>query len=137
MHISGSAAERAQLEPWLRQLPAGVDDQVGRQTLPELMAFIRRADALVASGTGPLHLAGACGVRAVGIFAPLAHIGSGRWRPIGPDVVTLESARDGPCRRSCSNLDCACLAAVSPRDVLAALLDRRPAPGGSPRPPSG
>lgn len=120
--ITGAPAERASLAALLAGLPAGVEDMVGRHSLTAFIDFIAQADCLVASGTGPLHIAGASGVHAVGIFPPLVPIGALRWRPIGPRVTTLQTRQPGPCRRACSNLDCACMAEVTPDDVLAAVL---------------
>lgn len=120
--ITGAAAERPALASWLAQLPAGAEDLVGRLPLPAFIDLIGRADCLVASGTGPLHVAGASGIHAVGIFPPLLPIGTLRWRPIGPHVTTLQTPAPEPCRRTCSNLDCSCMAAVTPSEVLAAVL---------------
>jgi len=120
--ITGAAAERPALAAWLSQLPPGVEDLVGRLPLPEFIDLIGLADCLVASGTGPLHLAGASGIHAVGIFPPLLPIGTLRWRPIGPRVTTLQTPAPGPCNKGCSNLDCSCMAAVAPAEVLAAVL---------------
>ena len=120
--ITGAAAERPALAAWLAQLPAGAQDLVGRLPLPAFIDLIGRADCLVASGTGPLHVAGASGIHAVGIFPPLLPIGTLRWRPIGPRVTTLQTPAPGPCRKACSNTDCSCMAAVRPSEVLAAVL---------------
>lgn len=120
--VTGAAAERPALAGWLSQLPPGVEDLVGRLPLPAFIDLIGHADCLVASGTGPLHVAGASGVHAVGIFPPLLHIGTLRWRPIGPRVTTLQTPAPDPCNKGCSNLDCSCMAAVTPAQVLAAVL---------------
>ena len=120
--ITGAPAERAPLAALLASLPAGVEDLVGRHSLAEFIDLIAQADCLVASGTGPLHMAGASGVHALGIFPPRVPIGALRWRPIGPRVTTLQTAQPAQCRQACSNLDCACMAAVTPTDVLAAVL---------------
>ncbi len=119
--VTGAAAERPALAPWLAQLPPGVEDLVGRLSLNQFMATIAGADCLVASGTGPLHLAGASGIHAVGIFPPLLPIGAQRWRPIGPRVTTLQAPLPGLCQKACSNLNCSCMAAVTVAEVLAAI----------------
>ncbi len=120
--VTGAANEQAVLQPLLAQLPAGVDNLVGRLSLPEFIQLIGRADCLVASGTGPLHIAGALGVHAVGLFPPLTPIGALRWRPIGPRVTTLQTLKPGPCTRRCSNLDCVCMAEVGVERVVAAVV---------------
>ena len=120
--ITGAAAERPALAGLLAGLPAGVDDLVGRCTLVEFIDLIASADCLVASGTGPLHIAGASGTHAVGIFPPLVSYGALRWRPIGPRVTTLQTPQPDPCTKRCTNLDCSCMAAVTPAQVMAAVL---------------
>jgi ADP-heptose:LPS heptosyltransferase len=120
--VTGAAAERAALQAWLATLPAGVDDHIGRHSLADFIDLIGSADCLVASGTGPLHIAGASGTHAVGIFPPRVPIGALRWRPIGPRVTTLQAAEPAICTRACTNLDCACMAAVTPGQVLSAVL---------------
>ena len=121
--ITGAAAERPGLAEWLAGLPAGVEDLVGRRSLPDFIELIASADCLVASGTGPLHIAGASGTHAVGIFPPLVPLGALRWRPIGPQVTTLQTAEPNPCRRRCTNADCSCMAAVTPDQVFAAVMN--------------
>jgi heptosyltransferase-3 len=120
--VTGSAAEREALQHWLAGLPSEVQDHVGRVSLTELIDLIARSDCLVASGTGPLHLASAAGTHAVGIFPPLYHLGAERWRPIGPRVTTIQAARPGPCTKTCTNLDCTCMAEVSPSEVMTAVV---------------
>jgi ADP-heptose:LPS heptosyltransferase len=130
--ITGAAAERPALAGLLAALPSGVEDLVGACTLVEFIDLIAGADCLVASGTGPLHMAGASGTHAVGIFPPLVPFGALRWRPIGPHVTTLQTQQPGQCTRHCSNLDCSCMAAVTPAQVLAAVLAAPPAPAAPP-----
>ena len=130
--ITGAAAERAQLAPWLATLPAGVVDHIGQHSLPAFIDLIGSADCLVASGTGPLHIAGASGTHAVGIFPPRPPIDAARWRPIGPRVTTLQVAEPALCTRACTNLQCACMAAVTPGQVLNAVLDTAACPPPAP-----
>lgn len=89
--ITGSDKEQALLNDWVKTLPANVTDVTGQMTLDELIAFIAAADGLVASGTGPLHLAGALGVHALGLFPASRPIHPGRWAPIGNKAEFLES----------------------------------------------
>lgn len=74
------------------QLPLNlpnVTDVTGQMTLPELIAFIAHADALVAASTGPLHIAAALGLRAVGLFSQRRPIHPGRWQPIGKNAIAI------------------------------------------------
>ncbi len=60
-----------------------VHDVTGEFTLEELMVFIRNCDVLVAASTGPLHIAAASGIRAIGLYSPKRPIHPGRWAPLG------------------------------------------------------
>lgn len=89
--ISGSEREQALLRPWIATLPAEVLDLTGQMTLDEFITFIANADGLVASGTGPLHLAAAAGIHALGLFPSIRPIYPGRWGPLGKKASYLES----------------------------------------------
>ncbi|MBC7446775.1 MAG: glycosyltransferase family 9 protein [Hymenobacteraceae bacterium] len=120
--LSGSATEADLLTDFRRENAAFLTDLTGRLTLSELLAVLREADALVASGTGPLHLAAALGRRAVGLFPPLRPIHPGRWGALGERAVSLIT----PARTSCNDCvgrpaACHCLPEISPAQVAAAL----------------
>jgi ADP-heptose:LPS heptosyltransferase len=68
--------------------------ECGSMTLGELVDFIASSTALVACSTGPLHLAGAAGIVAVGLYVDERPIHPGRWRPLG-DQIHLE-VQPGP-----------------------------------------
>jgi ADP-heptose:LPS heptosyltransferase len=87
--ITGSAAEGVALREWMSALPAGVVDLTGRLDLAELIALLARVDGLIAASTGPLHLAAAAGVHALGLFAATPPIHPGRWAPLGPRAEVL------------------------------------------------
>ena len=67
-----------------------VVDMTGKMSLNELIAFIGAADALVAASTGPLHLAGLTGIKAIGLFSTQRPIHAGRWQPLGNKVFLVE-----------------------------------------------
>jgi heptosyltransferase-3 len=81
-----------------------VTDLSGKMSLGQLMSFIKNCDSLVAASTGPLHLAAALGIKAIGIYPPIKPMHPGRWAPIGEQasfVVKEEDCEDcrkkGPC----------------------------------------
>jgi heptosyltransferase III len=120
--LSGSAAEAELLADFRRENADFLIDLTGRLTLTELLGVIQTADALVASGTGPLHLAAALGRRAVGLFPPMRPIHPGRWGALGIRAVSLVT----PERLTCADCigrpaACHCLPEISPAQVLAAL----------------
>jgi ADP-heptose:LPS heptosyltransferase len=87
--VTGSATEGAALREWIASLPPGVEDLTGQLELAELIALLGRVDGLVAASTGPLHLAAAVGIHALGLFAATPPIHPGRWAPLGPQAEVL------------------------------------------------
>jgi len=111
LFVTGTPAEREALEPLLRQCPEVVD-MVGQLTLPQFLAFIAQADGLLASGTGPLHVAAALGIHALGLFPPLRPIHPERWAPLGPKAMVF--CLEQPCKGCPGVHDCACMLNISP-----------------------
>lgn len=112
--VSGTAADGQLLAPLLAKHPE-LTDLTGRLTLGQLMTFISMADGLVAASTGPLHLAAALGIHALGIYPPIRPMHPGRWAPVGRRVqvfVKPEYCED--CRRTG---DCHCIREIEPADV--------------------
>jgi ADP-heptose:LPS heptosyltransferase len=81
--ISGVKKERELLTPLFNVAGEKVTDITGLMNLNEFMSFIAASDGLVASGTGPIHLAAALGIDAFGIYPPIKPIHPGRWAPLG------------------------------------------------------
>jgi heptosyltransferase-3 len=55
----------------------------GLTDLPLLKAIVKRATLLVSGSTGPIHIAGAVGTFAVGIYPPKSALSPVRWGPRG------------------------------------------------------
>lgn len=88
--LTGSARERQEVAG---ALPLGlphVTDLMGALDLHELIALLGRADAIVASSTGPVHLAAAQGSVAVGLYSARPSKNAARWGPVGPFRHWLE-----------------------------------------------
>ena len=66
--VTGSVGEGEALREWISALPSQVVNLTGQLDLAELIALLARMDGLVAASTGPLHLAAATGVHALGLF---------------------------------------------------------------------
>lgn len=100
----------------LAQIEAeNVVQMCGQLNLAEYVSFIAAADALIASGTGPLHVAAAVGTNAIGIYPPMHPIHPGRWSPIGKKVKVL--CADKECEACRKTEDCACMKAIKPEAV--------------------
>ena len=84
----------------------GIVDVSGLMSLKELIGFIAQVDLLLACSTGPLHLAGALGVPALGLFSPKKPIHPGRWKPLGLKSETITSRKTCPCKtKECNCID--------------------------------
>lgn len=117
--ITGTAAEGDLVKPLLNEHP-GVVDLTGRLSLAELMTFLSRVDGLVAASTGPLHLAAALGINALGIYPPIKPMHPGRWAPIGPKAAVF--VKDTDCEACRKTGDCVCMRSVQPELLIARLL---------------
>ena len=82
-------------------------------------ALIERCAAMVATDSGPMHMADALGVPLVALMS--AHNHAGVWHPLRAVQVLR---KDVPCS-PCLSADCrqgqACMSAIEPAEVLAAL----------------
>lgn len=114
--VTGTQAEAEHYRTTLPLDHPNTIDAGGRLTLQELIAVIGRSDALVAASTGPLHIAAACGKRAIGLFSPRRPIHPGRWAPIGRDAHALVS--DPACPRCAAGSPCDCIRSITPERVL-------------------
>ena len=121
--ITGTKTERELLQPLFGSHPHLVD-LTGRLSLAELMAFVARTDALIAASTGPLHLAAALGIHALGIYPPIRPMHPGRWAPVGPGAAVFVKKED--CEACRKTGDCTCMRDIAPR-LLQDYLDKLPA----------
>lgn len=111
--ISGVEKERELLQPVFINAGEKVTDITGLMDLNEFMSFIQASDGLVASGTGPIHLAAALGKDAFGIFPPVRPIHPGRWAPLGPKAqVFVLNKTCNDCKGN--KMPCHCMNEVDP-----------------------
>jgi ADP-heptose:LPS heptosyltransferase len=94
-------------------------DSSGKLTLTELIAVIGSSDALVAASTGPLHIAGLLGIRAVGLFSPRRPIHPGRWQPLGKNSVAL--VYDENCQKCKKGEFCKCIEEIEVGRIISAI----------------
>lgn len=91
-------------------------DSTGKLSLPQLIELIFQAKALVACSTGPLHIAGFCGIRTVGLYSPRIPIHPGRWSALGKNVQVL--VNDHACPTCASGKRCYCIQEIPVAAVL-------------------
>ncbi len=93
-----------------------VTDLSGKMSLGQLMSFIKSCDSLVAASTGPLHLAAAVGIEAIGIYPPIKPMHPARWAPIGINAGFIVKEKDcDDCRKQGP---CHCMEEISAEEVI-------------------
>jgi heptosyltransferase III len=111
--LTGTAAEGDKIKAsgivWGRH----VHDISGELNLVEFIAFIDTCDVLVAASTGPLHIAAALGIRAIGLYTPQRPMHPGRWAPVGAGAIALV-ADEHPVEGE--------FLSITPRQVLVAIV---------------
>jgi ADP-heptose:LPS heptosyltransferase len=122
--LTGTAKERNVVE---RNCPAlfsrdRVVDLMGQIELEQLLAFVDAVDGMIASSTGPIHIAAALGKRALGIYPCGTAIDPARWSPVGTYAETITAGwhcqpGEGICPVG-KGPPCPCTTAVTPHKVL-------------------
>ena len=64
-----SASERRMGEAIMRAVPAGIVNQIGKDTLPELLGLLARSTVLLSPDSGPVHMATMVGLPVIGLYA--------------------------------------------------------------------
>jgi ADP-heptose:LPS heptosyltransferase len=81
--ITGSLLESDDVAAHFGRLGEGIVNLAGRTDLPQLKGIIKRAQLIISGSTGPIHMAGAVGTFAVGIYPPESTLSPVRWGPRG------------------------------------------------------
>ncbi len=125
LFVTGSSKEYAALQQEVPELFAeqNLINLCGKLSIKQFLALISRTDGLVASGTGPLHVAAAMDKHALGIFPPRRRIDPAHWAPVGirGEFLCLPgpcSSGEGRCPDEFDGGPCACTAAITPEQVM-------------------
>lgn len=108
----------AQIVP---SLSGNFADLAGKTTLRELASVLASCDLLVTADTGPMHLAVAVGTPVVALFGATD---PARHGPYGRRNIVLHKPVPGlivPGKRPTEEVGAACMAQITPKDVLAAV----------------
>lgn len=90
-------------------------DSTGQLTLDELIYLISKAEGIVACSTGPLHIGGFFGIKAIGLFSPKRPIHPGRWKPLGKQSHAL--VYDENCEVCKNRKTCTCIEKIEVEKV--------------------
>ena len=89
IYITGTEEEGVRIRKDFR-FDSHIIDLSGKLSLPQLIAFISSCETLVAASTGPLHIASAVGIRAIGLYPSKRPMHPERWMPLGAKATYLE-----------------------------------------------
>lgn len=121
--VTGSEADRRVIDRVRPFLKPEVAVLAGRYDLPDFMGVLSGGDLMVGPSTGPLHIAAALGLAAVGLYPPVVTMNPRRWGPRGPWVRTLEPPVVCPARRVCTEEKCPhfnCMTGIGTEEVRTA-----------------
>lgn len=118
--LTGTEKEGAMFRNELAEPFPQVTDLSGKLSLSELIVFIGHCNGLLAASTGPLHIAAALGIHAIGLYPPIRPMHPGRWAPIGKNTkVFVADKKCSECRKTAQ---CACLREISANEVAGYLM---------------
>ena len=101
---------------------SSIHNAAGEMNLTEFISFISNADGLLASGTGPLHIAAALEKVSIGFFPPMAPVFSQRWENLGEKAFHFELDHcmfQHHCRKE---KGCKCIESIEVDEVVNLLL---------------
>lgn len=118
--ISGTESDGQAVRKLLCDPFPFVTDLTGRLSLDELICFIQNADGLFGGSTGPLHIAAAFGLHALGLYTNTPGHHPLRWAPLGAKAEYLVSPNIN-CATCNKRQACSCINDIKPHQVIARL----------------
>ena len=90
--ITGTEKEGKQLQEEIPEIFTleNSTDATGKFDIDDFYKFVQCADGLVSCSTGPLHIAAARGIHALGLYPSARPKHAGRWGPLGPKAEYIE-----------------------------------------------
>jgi ADP-heptose:LPS heptosyltransferase len=113
--FTGTEKEGLQFRQHIPKHPA-ITDATGQWDLPTFIQIISKSKALVACSTGPYHIAGLCGIQAIGLFAQRKPIHPGRWAALGQNSRALTAA--GTCELCSAGKSCTCIETIDFQNII-------------------
>ncbi|MFN2371842.1 MAG: glycosyltransferase family 9 protein [Candidatus Krumholzibacteriia bacterium] len=131
--VTGAGRDAGAVAAMAPDLDRRVEVLLDACDLGGLLGLLAAGDVFVGPSTGPLHMASALDLAAVGIYPPVRTMAPGRWGPRGRWTRALVPDVGCPARRACRGRRCAhwnCMDRIGPDAVAAAavaLAERRQA----------
>jgi heptosyltransferase-2 len=113
--LAGKAEEAfsGQIEKGL--IPEKAANLAGQTTIREMASVLKSCRYFVGNDSGPMHVAAAAGVTAVGLFGPGDYT---RFRPWGPDHAVVHLGLTcNPCSENCLFAEARCIRGISVEQV--------------------
>ncbi len=115
--ITGSKKENARIESEIMPHCPNAINLAGQCDLNEFVKLIVHCDGLIANSTGPLHIAAALGIHALGLFPVTKGMDVKRWAPIGVKAEVITA--DPNCQNALcvEKKDCFCMESITVAQV--------------------
>ena len=114
--FTGSQPDRSTIQDIVSRMETQATNLAGETTLITLAALYEKADFIISTDTGPMHIAAALGTPTVALFGPTAPWRTGPFGS-GHQVIRVE-LECNPCfKRQCETIDC--MEQISVAQVLA------------------
>lgn len=115
--ITGSQKERDKIEKEIMPHCSAAINLAGQCNLSEFLQLIAYCDGLVANSTGPLHIAAALGVHALGLFPATKGMDINRWAPLGKKAEVLIANPHCQNKSCVEKKDCVCMQSITVEQV--------------------
>lgn len=118
--LCGTQGDLDRMQSHLHEFPSDTQCLMGAMNLQQYIELIGQSAGLVASGTGPLHVASLMGVPVVGLYPPRPEIDSKRWGVLSPHGSSLQVGLS--CSNTCENQSCFCMKKITVDAVATEIL---------------
>ncbi len=116
--FTGAKSDADQIDDIVSMMTERAENIAGKTSLKQLGAFYEKAEFVVATDTGPMHIAAALGTPAVALFGPTASWRTGPYGN-GHGIVRIEK-HCAPCfKRECPHIEC--MKKITPDMVMEAV----------------
>ncbi|KAB8031088.1 glycosyltransferase family 9 protein [Fluviispira multicolorata] len=120
--LSGTESESEFIKDKIIKYAPHVRNIAGIFNLSQFISFIKECDGLIAASTGPLHIAAALGIHALGIYPPIKEMVPARWGPLGKQaefILGINKDKSNKCTIKCNIINnCSCINNIESHTVF-------------------